>query len=277
MHGQPPEDVHFHEVGALDAIADVVGVCAGVVHLGLERVVVSEVSVGGGTVSHRARPPAGSAAGGGRAPAWGAELRGSCRPRALHAHGRRPADHAGRRVGSPAGDGGRGVGVGAGARDPEGHANVLRLLVGVSTGSTDGRARQRRSVAVLLETNVDDLDPRLWPGVLAALLEAGASDAWLTPILMKKGRPGAHAQRSGRRPTGPPPYAARSTGRPPPSACASSGSASTSSTGRWLRSRSTGTRSRSRWPGSTERWSTCSRSSRTSPLRRTRWAVRSRR
>ena len=70
------------------------------------------------------------------------------------------------------------VGVGAGARDPETHANVLRLLVGAAA-----------STAVVMETNVDDLDPRLWPNVLAALLDAGASDAWLTPILMKKGRP----------------------------------------------------------------------------------------
>jgi uncharacterized protein (DUF111 family) len=67
---------------------------------------------------------------------------------------------------------------------------VLRLLVGVTTlpasnpaGSTSGEG------ALVIETNVDDLDPRLWPDVITALLDAGASDAWLTPILMKKGRP----------------------------------------------------------------------------------------
>jgi uncharacterized protein (DUF111 family) len=78
------------------------------------------------------------------------------------------------------------VGVGAGSRDPEGHANVLRLFVGAPLDSATP------DVAVLIETNVDDLDPRVWPSVIAALIDAGASDAWLTPILMKKGRP-AHA------------------------------------------------------------------------------------
>ena len=79
------------------------------------------------------------------------------------------------------------VGVGAGARDVEdAPPNVLRIVLGeraAAGGGFDGGA------AVVLETNVDDLDPRLWPAVLARLLEAGASDAWLTPILMKKGRP----------------------------------------------------------------------------------------
>jgi uncharacterized protein (DUF111 family) len=74
------------------------------------------------------------------------------------------------------------IGVGAGGRDPEGHANVLRLF----RGRVDAAAG---STPLLLECNVDDLDPRVWPAVIAALLEAGASDAWLTPILMKKGRP----------------------------------------------------------------------------------------
>jgi uncharacterized protein (DUF111 family) len=70
---------------------------------------------------------------------------------------------------------------GAGGRDPEELANVLRLVVG-EPFSLAGQA-------VLVETNVDDLDPRLWPAVLQQLLDIGASDAWLTPILMKKGRP----------------------------------------------------------------------------------------
>jgi uncharacterized protein (DUF111 family) len=83
------------------------------------------------------------------------------------------------------------VGVGAGGRDPEGHTNVLRLLVGDRSLRSERSERLETSAPspLLIETNVDDLDPRLWPDVIAALLEAGASDAWLTPILMKKGRP----------------------------------------------------------------------------------------
>jgi uncharacterized protein (DUF111 family) len=77
-------------------------------------------------------------------------------------------------------------GSGAGGRDPAELANVLRLVVGEAVDSV---AAPAAAAALLLSTNVDDLDPRLWPGVLQALLDAGAHDAWLTPILMKKGRP----------------------------------------------------------------------------------------
>jgi uncharacterized protein (DUF111 family) len=73
-------------------------------------------------------------------------------------------------------------GSGAGGRDPAELANVLRLVLGEP-------AAHAATGALLLSTNVDDLDPRLWPGVLQSLLTAGAHDAWLTPILMKKGRP----------------------------------------------------------------------------------------
>jgi uncharacterized protein (DUF111 family) len=74
------------------------------------------------------------------------------------------------------------VGTGAGGRDPAELPNVVRLVLGEA--SEPGEAGP-----VVLEANIDDLDPRLWPGVLDALFTAGASDAWLTPILMKKGRP----------------------------------------------------------------------------------------
>jgi uncharacterized protein (DUF111 family) len=76
------------------------------------------------------------------------------------------------------------VGVGAGRRDVPDRANVVRVVL----GRPDGPAAPGERL-LLLETNVDDLDPRLWPGVLAGLLAAGAADAWLTPIVMKKGRP----------------------------------------------------------------------------------------
>ncbi len=185
VHGSAPEDVHFHEVGALDSIADVVGACAGVVHLRLDRVVVSTVSVGGGTVQgEHGRLPV-------PPPAVVELLRG-----VPTAGG--PVDHelctptGAALLATLADDWGpqppmtvRAVGVGAGGRDPAGHANVLRLLLGdpvQERGAAPGGA-------LLLEANVDDLDPRIWPVVIATLLEAGASDAWLTPIVMKKGRP----------------------------------------------------------------------------------------
>ena len=188
VHGTSPEQVHFHEVGALDAIADVVGVCAGVEHLGLSELVVSAVAVGSGTVrsDHGVLPVpppavaellrgAPSYSGPGRAELCtptGAALLTTLATR----FGPQPPMTVER------------VGVGAGSRDPGTHPNVLRLFVGVA--GCEALAPQRPgTTAVVLETNVDDLDPRLWPNVLAALLDAGASDAWLTPILMKKGRP----------------------------------------------------------------------------------------
>ncbi len=189
VHGQPPEDVHFHEVGALDAIADVVGVCAGFVHLGAARVVVSEVSVGGGSVSSEhgrlpVPPPAvvellrGVPSSGGPVDLELCTPTGAALLTTLaDAWGAQPAMSV------------SAVGVGAGARDPEGHANVVRVLVGLASRSAEERPASDAGSPLLLESNVDDLDPRLWPVVLAALLEAGASDAWLTPILMKKGRP----------------------------------------------------------------------------------------
>ena len=188
VHGQPAEEVHFHEVGALDAIADVVGVCAALDHLGLTMLSASPVALGGGTVTAAHGTLAVPA------PAVVELLRGVpthggpvdvelCTPTGaalltewVTAWGSQPAMTT------------SAAGVGAGARDLTGHPNVVRLLIG-AMGSHPEPAEAPHPSSTVLECNVDDLDPRLWPGVLAALLEAGASDAWLTPILMKKGRP----------------------------------------------------------------------------------------
>jgi uncharacterized protein (TIGR00299 family) protein len=187
VHGVAVEDVHLHEVGGLDAIADVVGVAAGLHHLGITQVIAGPLAVGSGTVrtAHGVLPvpvpavvrlcrgwqiEAGGA--GELATPTGAALvttlARTCEPlpaMALEASG-----------------------VGAGSRDTPGRANVVRVLIGTSMAGP-AASSVAGTTEIVLEANVDDLDPRLWPGVLEALLEAGAADAWLTPILMKKGRP----------------------------------------------------------------------------------------
>ena len=181
VHGVSPDDVHFHEVGALDAIADVVGVCAAIAHLAPDRIVVSPIAVGSGTVrsAHGVMPvppPAVARLLTGVPSLAGPAAFEACTPTAAALlttlateHGPQPAMTV------------RAVGVGAGGHDPEGHANVVRVLVG-DTG-------ERVETELVIEANIDDLDPRAWPAVLEALLAAGADDAWLSPILMKKGRP----------------------------------------------------------------------------------------
>ncbi|ADD46075.1 nickel pincer cofactor biosynthesis protein LarC [Stackebrandtia nassauensis] len=200
------DDVHFHEVGALDSLADVVAACAGLHWLaenrGLGRIVCSAVTAGGGVTrgAHGGIPlpaPATLAVlSRAKAPVAGEVSYEACTPTgaaiiAAHAtaYGTMPLMTV------------DAVGVGAGGRDPAERANVLRLVLGSQPTRADHAhshghhhaaptvAAGDRPSALVMEANVDDLDPRLWPQVLAALLAAGASDAWLTPILMKKGRP----------------------------------------------------------------------------------------
>jgi pyridinium-3,5-bisthiocarboxylic acid mononucleotide nickel chelatase len=185
VHGVPPGEVHFHEVGAVDAVADIVGSCAGFEALGVGEVVLSPVTLGSGVVrtAHGTLPvpapavlelaqgwdvlPGGQSAVGELATPTGLALATTAAARS----GPLPA----MRVVA--------TGVGAGTRDRPDRPNVVRLVLGSSPAGED------TSSAVVLETNVDDLDPRMWPDILDRLLAGGALDAWLTPILMKKGRP----------------------------------------------------------------------------------------
>jgi pyridinium-3,5-bisthiocarboxylic acid mononucleotide nickel chelatase len=188
VHGVPPEEAHFHEVGAVDAVADIVASCGGLAALGVEHVVLSPVALGAGQArtDHGTLPvpapavlelargwdvlPGGDAVVGELATPTGLALVTTWADR----RGRMPEMRV------------HATGVGAGTRDRPDRANIVRLVLG-SALSSDGQAE--RSEAVLMETNVDDLDPRVWPEVLGRLLAANALDAWLTPILMKKGRP----------------------------------------------------------------------------------------
>jgi len=182
VHRVPADEVHFHEVGALDAVADVVGVAAGLHTLGLTGLHAGPVSLGSGSTrgAHGPLPvpvPAVLALLAGAPVQAGAVPHEMCTPTGaallaatVTTWGDLPPMTLSR------------VGSGAGGRDPVETANVLRLVLGEPRDSPSGEA-------LVLEANVDDLDPRLWPGVLDALLGAGADDAWLTPVLMKKGRP----------------------------------------------------------------------------------------
>ncbi len=181
-HGVNVDQVHFHEVGALDAIVDIVGVCAGFVSLGLTELHCSPIAVGSGSVHSEhgelsVPPPAVVALLQGAPTYAGSAATELCTPTgaALLSHwvtefGPQPLMAV------------DAIGCGAGTKDFDSHANVVRVFVGRSHAESISRA-------VVYETNVDDLDPRLWPVVVERLFDAGASDAWLTPIVMKKGRP----------------------------------------------------------------------------------------
>ncbi|MEU7901513.1 nickel pincer cofactor biosynthesis protein LarC [Actinoplanes sp. NPDC049118] len=183
VHGIEPEDVHFHEVGALDSIADIVGVCAALRDLGVTSVSAGAVALGSGRVrtAHGELPVPAPAvlelARGWRVCGAGRhELATPTGLALIRALAVRCEELPPMTVDT--------VGVGAGGRDTPGRPNVVRVVIGSPDAAPPGAGE-----AVVLEANVDDLDPRLWPGVLAGLLSAGADDAWLVPILMKKGRP----------------------------------------------------------------------------------------
>ncbi|MCC6793492.1 MAG: nickel pincer cofactor biosynthesis protein LarC [Candidatus Hydrogenedentes bacterium] len=183
VHGTTIEKVHFHEVGAIDSIVDVVGAHFCLKEIGCERIAASPLHVGAGTVqcAHGVMPVPAPATvllleG---IPCYGGEVQAELvtpTGAALLAQlsslfGPMPALTVSR------------MGYGSGTRDLADRANVLRVIEGEST---DSRATE---VVTVIETNVDDMIPELIPVLIEEALKSGARDAFITPTTAKKGRP----------------------------------------------------------------------------------------
>ncbi len=182
VHGTSPEKVHFHEVGALDSIVDVVGGVIVLRALGAERFVSSPLNLGTGTVtmSHGTFPvpPPATARLVQGVPVYGegdGELVTPTGALLVTGHATEYGPLPPMRI--------EATGHGAGSRDTRGRPNVLRLIVGQEEARAEGRV-------LVLETEVDDAAPQLLGPLLDRLLAAGALDAYFTPVQMKKGRPG---------------------------------------------------------------------------------------
>ena len=184
IHEMPIERVHLHEVGALDSIIDIVGAVYGMEWLGADRIISSPLKLGSGTVecAHGVFPVP--------APATARLLRGVpvyagpvARELVTPTGALLITDYAQEYGPLPAMrlDA---IGYGAGASDVKGHPNVLRVLV--------GDAAEARSVdaVVVLECEIDDMNPQLFGPLMDSLFEAGAYDVFYAPVQMKKNRPG---------------------------------------------------------------------------------------
>jgi uncharacterized protein (TIGR00299 family) protein len=203
VHNEPVEKIHFHEVGALDAIVDVVGACIGFELLGVERFVCSPLHVGSGTVkmAHGVFPvpPPAVAELLKDAPIYSTEISGelvtptgaAIIKTVCETFGPLPLMRVER------------VGYGAGGREYKDFPNALRLLLGETdeggavgsemsraAGSDESGAMMTDERLLVLETNIDDMSPQVFGYVMERALAGGALDCYLTPVQMKKNRPG---------------------------------------------------------------------------------------
>jgi uncharacterized protein (TIGR00299 family) protein len=183
VHGVTPDMIHFHEVGAVDAIVDIVGSVIGLEHLGISRIMSSAINVGSGTIqsSHGALPVP--------APATVELLAGV----PIYQTGAQSelATPTGAVIISTLGTSFgpippmkiERVAYGAGDKEFPGLPNVLRLIIGQPVEGYE------EDTSVVIETNIDDMSPQVYDYLIEKLMQQGAQDVYLTPIIMKKGRP----------------------------------------------------------------------------------------
>jgi len=189
IHNTSIENVHFHEVGAVDAMVDIVGAAVGAEALGVDEIICSPLNVGGGTVkcAHGTFPVPAPATVEllADAPVYSSGLQaelvtptGAAIVKTLAA---RFAAFPEMKIEKS--------GYGAGSRDFPGHPNVVRLTIG-ETASNVLAAKTASGTITVLEANLDDLNPQVFGYVIDRLFEEGALDAFGMPVQMKKNRPG---------------------------------------------------------------------------------------
>jgi uncharacterized protein (TIGR00299 family) protein len=195
VHDVPLDKIHFHEVGAVDAIVDIVGACIGFHDLGIEKFACSPLNVGGGTakMAHGVLPVP--------APATANLLQG--KPTYSNGVQKELVTPTGAAIvatlcdafGPQPAMSVSAIGYGAGTADLEGQPNVLRIMVGEEVGAT--KTAQAEACApgfdeeiAVIEANLDDMNPQIYGYFLEKALGGGALDVYTTPVQMKKNRPG---------------------------------------------------------------------------------------
>jgi uncharacterized protein (TIGR00299 family) protein len=187
VHDVPLEKIHFHEVGAVDAIVDIVGACLGFEAIGIQKFACSPLNVGGGTVkmAHGILPVP--------APATAKLLQG--KPTYSNGLQRELVTPTGAAIvatlcdtfGPQPSMSVAAIGYGAGSADLEGQPNVLRIMIGEAAEKVVPGFDEEISV---IEANLDDMNPQIYGYFQEKALAAGALDVYTTPVQMKKNRPG---------------------------------------------------------------------------------------
>jgi len=188
IHGIDVQKVHFHEVGAMDAIIDVVGACIGFEMLGVEKFVCSKIHVGSGfaKMAHGKFPvpPPAVAELLQNAPIYSTEIEGELITPTGAAIIATVCDEFGSLPEMTV----EKTAYGAGTRDYVDFPNALRLMIGVQSPKSEVQSPKDKSL-LLIETNLDDVSPEILGFVMEKAFETGAMDCWFTPIQMKKNRP----------------------------------------------------------------------------------------